>query len=238
MSLFATYPYLIESCIILLLSLCTLRIMPEYRRVLLASGLAQLPAAAAATYVFVPTYWDPNVIDFPFICLENVVWAMSCGILIWFFAAFPFRGRLSRPGRTMPAAILRVAAFHVSCGVLFSLLRLTVLTRPRDLMAASLLPAVVAALVLGVRLPRELPLAVAGSLGYAGFHFLDMRFGYWLWPSSGDAFQAEAELPWRPGGVPGWEVLWAVCIGFAWPLIFSWIMGIRLLPRNHIHGET
>lgn len=236
MSFFSTYPYLIESCLILALSLSSFLIMPEHRRALLVSGLVQLPAAIVASHVYVPLYWTPKVVTFPLVCLEDMIWGFSCGILIWFFAAIPFRKRLSQPGRTLAATLSRVVSFHVSCGALFAILRLTLFTTPRGLMGAALLPAVAAALVIGAFLRKELPLAIAGALGYTVFHFLDVRLGLWIWPHSLDVFQAEAALPWNPGGVPGGEVLWAACIGFAWPLIFAWIMGIRLLPAPRSTG--
>jgi len=236
MNTLAAYPYLSEACILLLLGLSTFWILPHHRKSLLLAILLLLPAAITARH-HVPHYWDPVVVA-RFICSPaDVIWTASCGIIAWFLAILPFHRRVTTPGRLL-RPILLIAACYLSGGIIFELLHRTILPRPEDVMPASVLLMLLAAIFFAWRGPSEIPLGVAGGIGYCLFHIADVGLGFLAWPHSKEAWNPDAQLSWEFLGVPGWEIIWGACFGLAWPLVFAGVTGIRLLPAKKIPRRT
>ena len=207
-----THPYLLTCLFFLALYLIGLWLAPQHRRHAVLSGVLAIPGAAYAL-VFVPTYWNPQLVLSLPIGIEDVLFVFANGGLVWLIVTvWTPRMRLNIGAATVAKRWLAVTA-------VFTLLIVFIARAGIAVMHAGLLSAaVVLGLVLWLR-PAYWPLALRGAVAFTVVYAAVLYGSLRVWPNT--------LLQWNTGvlsgimvlGAPVEEMAWAVAFGALYPVV-------------------
>ncbi len=217
-------PHFIASAVLFLPACCTLFILPRQRRALLLSGLLSAPLALLS-WQHVPCYWQPRETFGCITTMEDLLFTTSIGIMSWFMAVLPFRGRVTI--RPEPREVVRRGVFCFIGGVAIIEFVMILMGTPTAVMPATLMAMAAAALIL-LSVRRDLlPLSCAGGAGTMIYHFLGLSVVTAVWPATRTYWNPATLLPYEVLGLPAYELIWAFGFGFLWPLVFGYICEAR-----------
>jgi hypothetical protein len=251
-SLLADFPYFGFSVLLLgvaglCLSWWQLRTLPPLRanarRLLLTAGLGCAPFGLFS-FMYIPKYWSPRLTTwFGPASPEDILFAIGTAAIAMCLALWPLAGRWELPATDWRMFFTRYLGFSAlgigfGYGLIYSLL--FVAGYQIDTMLACLISIAVSAALVFSRRPDLLRLSLGGAL-FAPFYWLALRLSFIIWPEFIHSWDApEQSFGWI-GGVPLYEVAWALGLGCVWPPFIAWCCGMQLRPsaaQSALTGEA
>lgn len=227
MSFIGSYPHLVSALILLSLAGLAVLFLPAHRKMFTVSGGLAMPMAVYA-YQHTPWYWNPKRTCSFVPAPEDLLFMTSWGVLVWFLATSPLRGRVRNELRwqriLLPYLILFILCLPVTeffNGQVFGHLNV--------MYAHLLLLTLLGGACLWLR-PAVWVLAVSGG-GLSGLCYLPFLFVYmFCFPNYLESWNPKAQLQWDVFGLPAFELLWAVVFGASWSLFIAWVCNVRVDP--------
>lgn len=216
------HPYLATELIGLPAVLLAFLACRPLRRELLIAGIVLVPFAPLAL-LHQPEFWSPDRLGGRSWGVEDALYLFQTGVVSWLCA------RLSRSGVASLAvtacamgrasAITATALAGLACAVAANL----------PAFETTLAALAMASLALLVHRPAGFGAALAGSFGYTLYHYANVRLGIAMWPDFlltwNSEFWSHLVL-----GVPRGEIVFALAIGAAHPLMLSFVFGVESSP--------
>jgi hypothetical protein len=208
-------------------------------RLMLIGGLCCGPFGLFS-FMYIPKYWNPVLTCwFGPASPEDILFAVATGAITMCCALWPFARGLHLPGsdwRLFGARALRFCALGIGSGyALIYALWFGAHYRIDTMLACLISIALSAALVFRER-PDLFRLCLPGVL-FMPYYWLAMRLSFLIWPQFLHSWDApEQNLGWI-GGVPLYELLWALGLGTVWPVFIAWCSGLRL-ERPAAEGDA
>lgn len=217
------YPYLFANLLTCSVLLCAARLLlrPAQWRMMLLSGLANVPSFGMLIYLE-EKYWRPVRIGGWILGLEDALCSFVVAAMAWFIAALFFRDRilLEMRGAMVWCRYLLVAGFSMAAFLMAFFAGLS------GMSALIVACAGVTLFLLATQKPLW-PLALLGLFAFPAFYLSVVKVDFWLWPDF--VSQWSPQPPWglRFRGIPLGEIVWSSVFGAYWPLFTTYIFNGR-----------
>lgn len=224
--------YLAYGIVISLAALCLAVADLRYQTLALVSGVFAAPFGLLDVF-FVQDYWSPAHVFGPNFSIEGVLFSFGNGVLVWLIAALPFRGRLTHALQRATLLSRFVLLSAIGLFAMFCLWRLGLGASGFDVMSSSLAGMLLVGVVVLVRRPKLLPIAVSGSIGFGGFYALQLAVLSIIVPDvSAVTWAPEVRDGLTVFGYPVEEVVWALVYGAVAPLALAYACDLEIGARE------
>ncbi len=220
--IFHKFPYLTMSLVLFAFFLAGLLLRPHERRPMLLSGLLQGPYALASI-LFVPDYWNPvRVAEGYLTGPEDIIFSVANGGLVWLFATWPIRNRM-----TLRPRLSRFAMAYGICALSGLVLVLLCWRSGISIMSSVLIAMIGVTAVLGLMQGRLWRIPVSGAIVFAGFYSVVIAATFRAFPEF--VLQWNNSSLWGPTflKVPIEEIVWALAFGAVWPFLMAYMLGAQ-----------
>jgi hypothetical protein len=226
MFIYDQYPYF-GICLILFVFLSLLWVLlPNQRQFMILSGLLSMPYGAASI-VFVPEYWKPVLIIKSQTGLEDILFSLINGFLVWAIATVGMaRSYLQN---LQPHFLLPRYWFCTGIGIGLSAL---IWFSGHPIMSAALVSMAGLGLFILWRRKDLWKVALTGALGFSLLYLLALKGVLLLNPDFLNQWNHANLSGICLGGIPMEEIIWALGYGGVWPLFMLYIFEGSRTPNS------
>ncbi|HOV03850.1 MAG TPA: lycopene cyclase domain-containing protein [Kaistiaceae bacterium] len=174
-------------------------------------------------------YWSPDRVFGGAFGIEDLIFCVSVGSVVWLVAVWPYRWRLELPAidpRAVAGRALPIMAFG------FAVLGAALLAGTGIAVASTAAQFAAAAVVLFLR-PRLLELALRATVVYVPYYLAHIAVMAAWRPAILDLWNGPEILGIRFFGLPIEEPLWMISLTMMYPAFVAYILGVVLPHPQH-----
>jgi hypothetical protein len=213
------YPYAVTSGILSFIAAGLLLLKKDQRRPLILSGLLSLPCSLT-TFYFVPEYWQPVRLFGFTLGIEDTLFSFSTGTIAWFPAAMVYSPKLP------DTALTSVLPRYLWIAVVATAVMLITRSLSLPVMLQAIIGISVMGLLLALRKPRSLPIALFTGICFALSYTLLLAALFILFPGFFTQWTHANLSGTLILGVPVEEIVWAFFFGSCWVIAMNNVFNV------------
>ena len=232
--IFAQYPYLWTSLVLLAVAAALLAAERRHRRSLWFAGSAGM-LFGLFSFEFIPWYWDPAVTMHFIASPEDLLFSFATGTIAWWLALKMTGGKLELE-LGLAGCIRRGILFALPGVAIAYSLGLTVMNhRPIEttLIGVGVMGLVFAWLKRGFILP-----ICCSALLFGLFYLVLLKLALLAFPDFINAWHPQIQPGYTVFGVPPFELYWALGYGLVFPLYLLLVFRATAAGREGLPGEA
>lgn len=204
-------------------SIGCLVLSPRPRWPFFLSAALSIPSAVMSL-IFIPAYWNPKLV-LPFVpAVEDFLFSLSAGGIVWVVAIWPMRDRLVFPPR-VTFRFKRYVLWWIP-GVMIFAITYSVLKLPP--MFATLIPMVILMVLVCAADRRFWPLAISGAVAFGVLYATWLLAIRLFFPALFMAWTSHNLCGVRIAGIPVEEFLWSAAYGGVWPCLMAHVFDVQI----------